>query len=199
MNYCVIPHAGPKWGCNSEYIQSRLIAKAYGKYLIPNVLHWWYDRFATSHIVWDLPYETCTRLCYALFSLDYQLHLVHVIYPLTWASCQIREIAGCACAGNTGKVFSPPLRVSDPDMHHGTCVTHVPWCMTGSLTSGFFWSRWRGKRSRHSRRIRNPRFYVSGKRPIVLCDLVRIVDMRLSWCMWSNPGPLFTKRTDVFP
>ena len=41
--------------------------------------------------------------------------------------------------------FSPPSRVSDPDMHHGTCVTHVPWCMSGSLTSGFLWSRWRGK------------------------------------------------------
>ena len=26
--------------------------------------------------------------------------------------------------------------------------------------------RWRGKRSRHSRRMRNPQFYVSGKRPI---------------------------------
>ena len=26
--------------------------------------------------------------------------------------------------------------VSDPDMHHGTCVTHVPWCMLGSLTRG---------------------------------------------------------------
>ena len=25
-------------------------------------------------------------------------------------------------------------RVSDPDMHHGTCLTHVPWCMSGSLT-----------------------------------------------------------------
>ena len=24
--------------------------------------------------------------------------------------------------------------VSDPDMHHGTCVTHMPWCMSGSLT-----------------------------------------------------------------
>ena len=60
--------------------------------------------------------------------------------------------------------FSPPPRVSDPDMHHGTCVTHVPWCMPGLLTSGFFWSRWRGKRSRHSRRMRNPQFYVSGKR-----------------------------------
>ena len=24
--------------------------------------------------------------------------------------------------------------VSDPGMHNGTCVTHVPWCMLGSLT-----------------------------------------------------------------
>ena len=62
--------------------------------------------------------------------------------------------------------FSPPPLVSDPDMHHGTCVTHVPWCMSGSLTCGFLWSRWRGKRSRHSRRMRNTHFYVSGKRPV---------------------------------
>ena len=26
--------------------------------------------------------------------------------------------------------------VSDPSMHHGTCVTHVPWCMSGSQTHG---------------------------------------------------------------
>ena len=26
--------------------------------------------------------------------------------------------------------------VSDPGMHHGTCVTHVSWCVSGSLTSG---------------------------------------------------------------
>ena len=26
--------------------------------------------------------------------------------------------------------------VSDPSMHHGTCVTHMPWCMLGSLTCG---------------------------------------------------------------
>ena len=61
--------------------------------------------------------------------------------------------------------FSPPPRVSDPDMHHGTCVTHVLWCMPGSLTSGFRWKSVGGKRSRHSRRMRNPQFYVSGKRP----------------------------------
>ena len=64
-----------------------------------------------------------------------------------------------------GTVYPPP-RVSDPDMHHGTCVTHVPWCMPGSLNSGFIWSPRRGKRSRHSRPIHNPQFYVSGKRPM---------------------------------
>ena len=26
--------------------------------------------------------------------------------------------------------------VSNPGMHHGTCVTHVPWCMSGSLSRG---------------------------------------------------------------
>ena len=51
--------------------------------------------------------------------------------------------------------------VSDPGMHHGTCVTHVPWCMSGSLNCDGG-----GKRSRHSRRMRNPQFYVSGKRPM---------------------------------
>ena len=61
--------------------------------------------------------------------------------------------------------FSHPPQVRDPDMHHGTCVTHVPWCMPGSLTSVFLWGRWRGKRSRHSHRMRNPQFCVSGKRP----------------------------------
>ena len=59
----------------------------------------------------------------------------------SWASYQIRKIVGCARAGNVGNVY-PATRFqrkslfSDPDMHHGTCVTHVPWCMSGSLTHG---------------------------------------------------------------
>ena len=64
--------------------------------------------------------------------------------------------------------FSLPPRVSDPDMYHGTCVTRVPWCMPGSLISGFLWSRWWGKRSQHSRRMHKPQVCVSGKRPIRL-------------------------------
>ena len=58
-----------------------------------------------------------------------------------WASYQIRKIAGCACAGNAGNLFprrwiQRKPRVSDPGLHHCTCVTHVPWCMSGSLTRG---------------------------------------------------------------
>ena len=68
----------------------------------------------------------------------------------------------CAWAGNAGNVFP-----ATPDMHHGTCVTHLPWCMLGSITSSFLCSRWRVKRSRHSRRMRNPQFYVSGRRPMI--------------------------------
>ena len=56
-------------------------------------------------------------------------------------SYQIRKIVGCACAGNAEKRFPrhqlewKPL-VNDPCMHHGTCATHVPWCMSGSVTRG---------------------------------------------------------------
>ena len=67
-----------------------------------------------------------------------------VIRSSSWASCQIREIAGAHAPGMPG-TFSPSPQVSDPDMHHGTCVTHVPWCMPGSLTTGFLWNRRRGK------------------------------------------------------
>ena len=45
--------------------------------------------------------------------------------------------------------FSRPLRASDPDMHQGTCVTHAPWCMLGSLTSCFLWIRWRIRQEAH--------------------------------------------------
>ena len=64
---------------------------------------------------------------------------IRIVDP--WASYQIRKIAGCACARNAGNVFPhcrfqrKPL-VSDPAMHHGTFVTHMPWCMAGSLTCG---------------------------------------------------------------
>ena len=101
---------------------------------------------------------------------SYKRTLLWEICP--WASCQIRKIACCACVGNAGNVFptrrlqKKPL-VSDLDMHHGTCVTHVPWCMSGSLISGG-----RGKRSRYFPAHAHLQFFVSGKRPMSLCHHV---------------------------
>ena len=84
--------------------------------------------------------------------------------------------------------FSPPPRVSDPDMHHGTCMTCVPWW----LTIGFLWSRPRGKRSRHSRRMRNLQVYVTGKRPMNGETITTT-----STCTWK--GEIWLYYHDSFP
>ena len=61
-------------------------------------------------------------------------------FPLPqWASCQIRKLWLLRMRRECRELFPrhrlqrKPL-VSDPGMHHSTCVTHVPWCM--SLTRG---------------------------------------------------------------
>ena len=78
--------------------------------------------------------------------------------------------------------FCPPPRVSDPDMQHGMSVTHVSWCIMGPLTIGFLWSRWPGKPFRHSGCMRNPHFYVSGKRPT---DRTLREPSLVFWSSWS--------------
>ena len=57
------------------------------------------------------------------------------------------KIAGCACAGNAGNVF--PATASYRSRHASRHVRHARAVMhDGLITSGFLWSRWRGKRSR---------------------------------------------------
>ena len=102
----------------------------------------------------SLLHETNTKIFYTLFYMSYgqvkksfgwdstvAVSPHEVVMIAVWASYQIRKIAGCACTGNAGNVFprrrfQRKLLVSDHGMHHGTCVTHVPWCMSGSLTCG---------------------------------------------------------------
>ena len=43
-----------------------------------------------------------------------------------------------AHASGMPETFSPPPLVSDPDMHQGTYVTHVPWCMSRKLANSRF-------------------------------------------------------------
>ena len=106
---------------------------------------------------WHSRWSDCTEL----YSWNRQAtHWIPCDGPLTrYAILRVAHAPGMP------GTFYPPPRVSDPDMHHVTCVTHVPWCMPGSPTSGFLWSRWQGKRSRHSRCMRKPQVYSSGKSP----------------------------------
>ena len=109
------------------------------------------ENLLTSHAMNAAPHMLVTSIFWSLeivdlwwfVSLKSTLKVTNscacVISP--WASNQIRNIAGCACARIAGNVFPrrrlqrKPL-ISDPGMHHGTCVTHVPWCMLASLASG---------------------------------------------------------------
>ena len=61
----------------------------------------------------------------------------------SWAQCVNDRFYVYICYSIREKVlFFPRHRLqkipllSDPGMHQGTCVTHVPWCMSGLLTRG---------------------------------------------------------------
>ena len=76
------------------------------------------------------------------------------------------------------RTFSPPQRVSDPSMHHGTCLAAVWQEAYGLLVrwrSRTFGGSWRGSllvvslksvAGKTFQRMHNPQFYVSVKRTI---------------------------------
>ena len=93
-------------------------------------------------------------------------HFCPIMACLTvWSSCQMREIACCACAGNAGKVFP----VTDYKANRWWRSRHASRHVRPTravMHAGIANPRWRGKRSRKFRRMRNPQFYVSCKRPM---------------------------------
>ena len=108
------------------------------------------------------------KLCMRRFpGMMNNLNVEHndIMPHMPWASYQIRKIAGVHAPGIPER-FPRHRWLSDPDMHHGTYVTHVPWCMPGSLTSSFIWSRRCGETFPAFLAHAQPTFYVSGKRPM---------------------------------
>ena len=101
-----------------------------------------------QHILFDCKWETPLPRLWLIETQRCTLRLTVLVLTLynfangfgmfAWASCQIRKIKGCACAENAGSVFSADLKplVSKPGIHHATCIAHVPWCMSGSLSRG---------------------------------------------------------------
>ena len=59
------------------------------------------------------------------------LYFLNILYFFTYSWTNMRR--ECLERLPRHRLQRKPL-VSDPGMHHGTCVTHVPCCMSGSLT-----------------------------------------------------------------
>ena len=91
----------------------------------------------------------------------------HVIFCHFYTFCRFNQRVGVAPLPMCQSMWWNGLidQHNNHDMHHGTCVTHVQRCMPGSLTSGFLWNRWRGKRFRHSRRMLNGHFTYLARDP----------------------------------
>ena len=79
-------------------------------------------------------YATRQFLCYWWVLLPTGITL-HASYNHDTENCAFRMRRECLEHTPRHRLQRTPL-VIDPDMHHGTGVTHVPWCMSGSLTSG---------------------------------------------------------------
>ena len=78
-------------------------------------------------------YQNCHRnsLCKCLYLVHHN-HGDTCIYhgPLVrYENCGLRIRRGCR------ERFPRHRGLIKPVMHHGTCVTHVPWCRPGSLTT----------------------------------------------------------------
>ena len=67
---------------------------------------------------------------------------VHLSSEMAEEILKSQTYSSRTCSSHFCKVLFPhhrlqrKLLVSDPGMHHSTCVTHVLWCMSGSLTRG---------------------------------------------------------------
>ena len=53
-----------------------------------------------------------------------------------WASYQIRKITCCACTWNAGSICPAIDFKGNRWLAIPACATHLPWCMSGSLTRG---------------------------------------------------------------
>ena len=107
--------------------------------------------------------HTVSLCCICEFPVDSYCLYIHSLR----ASYQMRGFAGCACAGNAGNFFPPPTSkeiVSERSRYALRPVRHARAVMHAGIDN----SRWREKRSRHSRRMHNSNFTHLARSPWLL-------------------------------
>ena len=130
-----------------------------------------------------------------------------------WTSYQIHEIAGCACAENAGNVFPATDFKGNRWLAIPTCIT-ARASRTCRDACQDRYPTLAGKTFRHSRRMCNPHFYVSGKRPmwrqynacscflgctLLLSESISKSDSQIAKFMGPTWGPPGTCRPQMGP
>ena len=77
----------------------------------------------------------CIGTTYTVYFIFINMHTVVLCFVFLWFYHQFSRIRERRTRFPNHRLQRKPL-VNDPVMHHGTCVTHVPWCMSGSLSRG---------------------------------------------------------------
>ena len=127
-----------RWMSESTVDDKSTLVQATSHYLS----QWWYRSISPYSIAYVSIRPTSSIQFHRASYYKFNPNVVFFLYGLLSRCVKMRVAHASGMPGT----FFPPPRVRDPDMHHGMCVTYVPWRMPGSLTNGFLWSRWRGKR-----------------------------------------------------
>ena len=116
--------------------------------------------------IWGLIVDICPLLaCHSVLSF-YRRILQSVLVLFRMGLLPDTQNCGLRMRRECRERFPRHRGLTIPACTTAPARPHVPWCLPGSLTHGLLWGRWRGKRSRHCRRMRSPQFYVSDKRQI---------------------------------
>ena len=113
------------WVC-----QHQVITWTNAKFLLVRLSGSYLGEISQGTILYN-EFENCTYLNYCHIS---QVPMSMGLLPDTW-NCGSSMLRECRERFPRHRLQRKPL-VSDPGMHDGTWVTHVPWCMVGSLTRG---------------------------------------------------------------
>ena len=117
--------------CQSNLVDLQHVGKVCVHIVLSSLENMLFENVWNIHIVIDF----IKKMLNTCFCLDTRYEYNYFDGPLTrYVKLRVAHARECREHFPPPHLFQRKRLVSDPDMHHGTCVTHVPWCMSGSLT-----------------------------------------------------------------
>ena len=133
-SFCIFERITPCWGPSCFEIVQQFYMSNDISFIYVYVFNWVRAVELINRLHFTVTTEMNDR--FVLFWLHCSGKLCMYHGPLTIYG-KLRVVHAPEMAGTFPRHWlqRKPL-VSDSSMHYGTCVTHVPWCMSGALTCG---------------------------------------------------------------